>query len=236
MCRLFEFALEPLQNIETDGALAHAPKSSRRQKTGGEPGLRFERGDPGRWRRGNFFLTGAPENPDKTRCFGKQQLRQKNGMAAEHHPITCKCAPRGTQVGRQSRRSHIKRAQGFAKLVCDAACHGGEGGGGTRFCVSGASQRQQVTRLLQATPAARADLQQAHDMIDAVGWMLGVHDPRTFLVQTMDRSELVRNPISAIRSHAEAVHLRTPATNVVRIRSVPSGQLAVVLPPSGWRT
>jgi hypothetical protein len=52
------------------------------------------------------------------------------------------------------------------------------------------TQRQQLTHLLSAVSGARADLQQTHDMLDAVGWILGVNKPRTFLVQTMDSSEL----------------------------------------------
>ncbi|MBE3561149.1 MAG: DUF4012 domain-containing protein, partial [Ktedonobacteraceae bacterium] len=53
-----------------------------------------------------------------------------------------------------------------------------------------AQQRQQLTSLLQALPQAQADLAQGRDLLGAANWMLGVSEPRTFLVQTMDRSEL----------------------------------------------
>lgn len=51
-------------------------------------------------------------------------------------------------------------------------------------------QRDQLTQLLQAIPQAEADLTQARDLLGATGWILGVNEPRTFLVQTMDRAEL----------------------------------------------
>src|SRR6266496_3399114 len=53
-----------------------------------------------------------------------------------------------------------------------------------------AHQRAQLVQLLQLLPQAQADLVQARNLLDAAGWMLGVNEPRTFLVQTMDRAEL----------------------------------------------
>jgi len=53
-----------------------------------------------------------------------------------------------------------------------------------------AHQRAQLEQLLQALPQAQADLIQARDLLGAAGWMLGVNEPRAFLVQTMDRAEL----------------------------------------------
>src|SRR5436305_83909 len=53
-----------------------------------------------------------------------------------------------------------------------------------------AHQRAQLTQLMQLIPQAQTDLAQVHNLLDAVGWMLGVNEPRTFLVQTMDRGEL----------------------------------------------
>src|SRR5579859_1541335 len=51
-------------------------------------------------------------------------------------------------------------------------------------------QREQLTQIIQAIPQAEADLTQVRDLLGAVGWMLGVNQPRAFLVQTMDRAEL----------------------------------------------
>jgi len=53
-----------------------------------------------------------------------------------------------------------------------------------------AHQRAQLVQLLQFLPQAQADLVQVRNLLDAAGWMLGVDEPRTFLVQTMDRAEL----------------------------------------------
>lgn len=53
-----------------------------------------------------------------------------------------------------------------------------------------AQQRDQLQQLLQAIPQAQADLAQALDLLGSANWMLGVNEPRTYLVQTMDRAEL----------------------------------------------
>ena len=53
-----------------------------------------------------------------------------------------------------------------------------------------AHQRAQLVQLLQLLPQAQTDLVQVRNLLDAAGWMLGVNEPRTFLVQTMDRAEL----------------------------------------------
>ncbi len=53
-----------------------------------------------------------------------------------------------------------------------------------------APQRAQLAQLLQLIPQAQTDLVQVRNLLDAAGWMLGVDQPRTFLVQTMDRAEL----------------------------------------------
>ena len=53
-----------------------------------------------------------------------------------------------------------------------------------------AAQRSELAQLLQALPQAQSDLQQGVNLLGALGWLLGVNAPRTFLVQTMDRSEL----------------------------------------------
>jgi hypothetical protein len=51
-------------------------------------------------------------------------------------------------------------------------------------------QRQQFTLLLAALPQGRIDLAQGRALLNAIGWVLGVDQPRTFLIQTMDRTEL----------------------------------------------
>ncbi len=51
-------------------------------------------------------------------------------------------------------------------------------------------QRQQFADLFQLIPQAQLDISQGSQLLNAVGWLLGVGQPRTFLVQTMDRAEL----------------------------------------------
>ncbi len=51
-------------------------------------------------------------------------------------------------------------------------------------------QRNQLQQLLQALPQIQTDLVQVRDLLGVANWLLGVDAPRTFLVQTMDRSEL----------------------------------------------
>ena len=53
-----------------------------------------------------------------------------------------------------------------------------------------ADQRGQFEQLLQAIPQAQSDLQQVLNLLGVSNWLLGVDQPRTFLVQTMDRAEL----------------------------------------------
>jgi len=53
-----------------------------------------------------------------------------------------------------------------------------------------AQQRAQLLQLLQALPQAQIDLAQVLELLGAANWILGVDEPRTFLVQTMDRAEL----------------------------------------------
>ncbi len=53
-----------------------------------------------------------------------------------------------------------------------------------------AQQRAQLLQLLQALPQAQADLAQVLELLGAANWILGVDEPRIFLVQTMDRAEL----------------------------------------------
>ena len=52
------------------------------------------------------------------------------------------------------------------------------------------SSRVQFAQLLQALPQATTDLAQVRNLLGGLGWLLGVGQPRTFLVQTMDRAEL----------------------------------------------
>src|SRR5206468_1537761 len=51
-------------------------------------------------------------------------------------------------------------------------------------------QRNQLQQLLQALPQIQTDLMQVLDLLGVANWLLGVNEHRTFLVQTMDRSEL----------------------------------------------
>ncbi|HLG76637.1 MAG TPA: DUF4012 domain-containing protein, partial [Ktedonobacteraceae bacterium] len=51
-------------------------------------------------------------------------------------------------------------------------------------------QRKQLTEILPVIPVISGVLEQADSMWPALGWILGVGTPRTFLIQTMDRAEL----------------------------------------------
>jgi hypothetical protein len=51
-------------------------------------------------------------------------------------------------------------------------------------------QREQLGMLLEMVPSLRMDLEQVDALLGAAGWLLGIHEARTFLVQTMDRAEL----------------------------------------------
>src|SRR5713226_4814192 len=53
-----------------------------------------------------------------------------------------------------------------------------------------ARQRDQLLQLLQVIPLAQTDLVEVVELMGAANWLLGVNEPRTYLVQTMDRSEL----------------------------------------------
>jgi hypothetical protein len=52
------------------------------------------------------------------------------------------------------------------------------------------SETTQVQQLLQQLPQILNDLGIVHNLLGSAGWLLGVDQPRTFLVQTMDRAEL----------------------------------------------
>lgn len=53
-----------------------------------------------------------------------------------------------------------------------------------------AMQKAQVGTLLQLLPQATNDLSRVRNLLGPISWVLGVDQPRTFLVQTMDRAEL----------------------------------------------
>src|SRR5215469_91357 len=53
-----------------------------------------------------------------------------------------------------------------------------------------AQQRSELVQLLQALPQAQSDLVQVLELLGAANWILGVDQPRTYLVQTLDRAEL----------------------------------------------
>ncbi len=51
-------------------------------------------------------------------------------------------------------------------------------------------QREQVRELIGLLPQVETALIQGRELLNSLGWLLGVGEPRTFLVQTMDRAEL----------------------------------------------
>lgn len=52
------------------------------------------------------------------------------------------------------------------------------------------SEKSQLGSLLQILPQVLDDFRVVHTLLGDAGWLLGVGQPRTFLVQTMDRAEL----------------------------------------------
>jgi hypothetical protein len=52
------------------------------------------------------------------------------------------------------------------------------------------SQRTQIQQLFQLLPQIQMLLQRGRGLLEPANWLLGVGQPRTFLVQTMDRAEL----------------------------------------------
>jgi Protein of unknown function (DUF4012) len=53
-----------------------------------------------------------------------------------------------------------------------------------------AHQREQIQQILPLLPQAQRDLSLGQSLLGSANWLLGVDQPRTFLVQTLDRSEL----------------------------------------------
>ena len=53
-----------------------------------------------------------------------------------------------------------------------------------------ASQRKTITTALPLLPVGETILTQVRSNLDVIGWLLGVDQPRMFLVETMDRTEL----------------------------------------------
>ena len=53
-----------------------------------------------------------------------------------------------------------------------------------------ASQKNELAKVMVELPRVRSLIGQVVPCIDPVGWMLGVGQPRHFLVQTLDRAEL----------------------------------------------
>jgi hypothetical protein len=51
-------------------------------------------------------------------------------------------------------------------------------------------QKNLLAQVFQVLPEVRTYLQQMHDLSGPVAWTLGVDQPRTFLIETMDRAEL----------------------------------------------
>ncbi len=52
------------------------------------------------------------------------------------------------------------------------------------------SQRTQLQEVLQFLPQVQTLLQRGQELLEPANWLLGVDQPRVFLVQTMDRAEL----------------------------------------------
>ena len=53
-----------------------------------------------------------------------------------------------------------------------------------------ASEKTQIAQVLKLLPQVISDLGVTRSLLGEAGWLLGVSQPRTFLVQTMDRAEL----------------------------------------------
>src|SRR5262249_288942 len=53
-----------------------------------------------------------------------------------------------------------------------------------------AKQKAQFTKLISELPTIHKGLSLANELLGTAGWLLGVGQPRNFLIQTLDRAEL----------------------------------------------
>jgi hypothetical protein len=51
-------------------------------------------------------------------------------------------------------------------------------------------QRELLTTVIQFLPQVRPSLIELRGLLNPIGWLVGIHQPRTLLLQTMDRAEL----------------------------------------------
>lgn len=80
------------------------------------------------------------------------------------------------------------------------------------------SLRAQVRSAVQALPLIQTNLKQAHDMMDAIGWLLGVGQPRTLLLQTLDRAEL--RPSGGFTGQYAEVHINGARLGPVQLHDI----------------
>jgi hypothetical protein len=79
-------------------------------------------------------------------------------------------------------------------------------------------QRVQLQQLLQLLPQGQADLVQVQDLLSAANWLLGVAEPRTFLVQTMDRAEL--RPTGGFTGQYGELHIQGGRVSTFNLRDI----------------
>lgn len=81
-----------------------------------------------------------------------------------------------------------------------------------------AHQKEQVQQLLQLLPQVKMALVQGRSLLGAMGWLLGVDGPRTFLVQTMDRAEL--RPTGGFTGQYGELHIASGRVGSFSLRDI----------------
>jgi Protein of unknown function (DUF4012) len=104
-----------------------------------------------------------------------------------------------------------------------------------------AKERAQFQEVVQLLPTARADLLMAHNLKNALGWILGVGQPRTFLIQTVDRAEL--RPAGGFTGQYGELQLNGGRLNPFTLKDIgaledfnPNSPVLGNLPPVAYRS
>lgn len=94
-----------------------------------------------------------------------------------------------------------------------------------------AHQREQIVQVVQLLPQFEKVLSQGRDLLVPVSWLLGVDQPRTFLVQTMDRAEL--RPTGGFTGQYGELHVSNGRLEPFSLRDISLIEYAANSPTSG---
>ena len=94
-----------------------------------------------------------------------------------------------------------------------------------------AHQRDQIMQFMQLLPQMDQAILWGHQWLDAIGWFLGVNQPRTFLVQTMDRAEL--RPTGGFTGQYGELHINGGRVEPFSLRDISLVEYADNTPTSG---